>query len=321
MSAITLTCAAVAGSGCGDEEEAQPSGPQVRLLVTRDFGREVLDDKRLSVDGHGTALSLLREEHDIAVDEFGNVRSIDGQRAVFAPEELKTSTRWNFIVNGVKNPTAPANLPVLEGDTVQFDFEDVLGSEDIRGNVSAFPQPFSAGIGGRRFPVTLVCADGYADACRRVRRVFTAAGVDTSGRPPADRLTQRERRVQRATPTPRRARILVGSWAALADRPTIRRVERGPDYGGVFADFAQDGRSVRLLDAHSRPAHTMGAGTGLLAFARPGDATIAWLVIGVDRKGVARAARAIDPETLDNAFSVAVSDEGVARLPLPASRD
>jgi hypothetical protein len=54
---------------------------------------------------------------------------------------------------------------------------------------------------------------------------------------------------------------------------------------------------------------------------RPKNAALAWFVTGVDREGVQRAARAIDPDTLDNAFSVAISDEGVERLPLPAGTD
>jgi hypothetical protein len=315
--AIALAGMALVGSGCGDGE-AKSSGPQARLLVTSDFGREVLDDDELPVKEHRTVIDLLRENHDVEVSKLGLIESIDGRVAGYDQENLETSTRWNFFVNGLKNPTLPTQLPVLEGDVIQFDFEDAIGSEDMRGNVSAFPQPFSSGLSGWRFPVKVVCAKGYAAVCDRVRRTFRAHGVDMSGRRPADPPpTVRERRARALVPAVRRSRLYIGPWHALRDRPIPGRIQLGPDYSGVFAKFSSDGRSLRLLDSHSHPVRTLGAGTGLLGVIRPKNAAVAWFIVGVDRTGVERAARAIDADILDNAFSVAITDKGIQRLPLP----
>lgn len=316
--AAAMALAALVPIGC--EEQAKTSGPQVRLIVSRDFGREVLGDKRLPLEGRGTAVSLLEEDHDVDLDEFGNVKSIDGQESAFGVGALETATRWNFFVNGVKNPAPPSKLALLDGDVVQMDFEDAIGSEAMRGSVGVFPQPFKDGLVGSRFPVTLECTDGYERACDRVRRSFRQEGIDTSGRAPVNGSpTPRERQARFLIRPLRRSRVYVGPWTALRDRRVPGRVALGPKASGVFADFASDGKSVVLLDPHFEPVRRRGAGTGLVAMTRPTQDGIAWLVTGVDRDGVDRAADAIDRDTLRHAFSIAITPDGIEKLPLPAS--
>jgi hypothetical protein len=316
--AIVLAVGALAG--CGGE--AEPSGPQVRLLLSRDFGREVLDDQRLPLEDHGTAVKLLREDHDVSLDQFDNVKSVDGRRASFDSSALETSTRWNFFVNGVKNPAPPSKLTLLEDDVVQLDFEDVIGSEDMRGGVGVFPQPFRGGMAGWHFPVKVVCAEGFDVACRRVRSAFRAEGVDISGNPPTNPpATPRERRARHLVGPMLSARVFVGPWNELREQEIRRRVALGPTYSGVFADFSSDGRAVRLLDPHSEPGPALGAGTGLVAMTQPSQRGFAWLITGTDRKGVERAADAIDPKTLDNALQIAITDNGIENLPLSLPTD
>ncbi len=111
-------------------------------------------------------------------------------------------------------------------------------------------------------------------------------------------------------------RVLVGRWRAL--RQSVSELEDGPQASGVFARFAEDGRSLELLDAAGEPARTVEPGTepGSWRRVRPREDQLAWVVTGLDEGGVEAAAAALDARALRDAFAVAASDAGVEKLPL-----
>jgi hypothetical protein len=98
---------------------------------------------------------------------------------------------------------------------------------------------------------------------------------------------------------------------------SLRTIEEGPEQSGVFARFGDEGARLELLDEKGGVARTAGAGTGLVAATRVGqEEGISFFVTGVDAAGVDAAARALDERKLRNAFAVAVTGEGVTRLPV-----
>jgi hypothetical protein len=203
-------------------------------------------------------------------------------------------------------------------DVVQVDLGDLDGYYDVRASVGAFPQPFTGGLVGARFPVKVECAPTYERACRSVRLALRAAGVDDSGQPPPQRrLSARVRRDRVQQPIVKRARILVGPWTRWRHRRWPHLVDRGPGYSGVFAQPRPSSRSMRLLDWNGNVSRALGPGAGLVAAMCPAESEIQWLVTGVDRKGVERASRSLDADTLRDAFAVAVTDNGIQKLPLP----
>lgn len=307
----------VTGGACGGDA---PDGPHVSLRITRDFGHRLLGEDRLPLREHGTPLRLLRAKHDVRLDRHGEIDSIDGLRDSFGSpsRERSAQTTWAVEVNGIEIDVGVDELPLAPGDVVQVDLGNLYGSYDSRATVGAFPQPFTGGITGYRPRVTVECAAGYRRACHEVRSSLEVAGVDISGRAPPQRPADaRTRRARAFQPVIRRARILVGPWSRWRRRPWPRRVDRGPESGGVFVRFAEQARTVDLLDWHSVPARRLGPGTGVIAAMCPAEPDILWLVTGVDRLGVERAARALDPSRLLDAFGVATTATGgVIKLPL-----
>lgn len=306
--------AALTVAGCGDERQ---DDAQVTLSVTRDFGRTLIARERLSLEGHGTALRLLRESHRVELDEFGGVSAIDGLRAGEAKAEDGHTSTWAIVVNGIEDDLGARDLRLLEGDVVQFDLRDWYVTLDVRATVGAFPQPFTGGMAGIRFPVSVRCAPGYRAVCDDMRARLRAAGVDPDGVPP------RPARRPGAAADARslgRVVLLVGPWRHWRDHRYARRVDRGAGDSGIFARFAPDGRRLRLLDWNGHRVREHGAGTGLVGAMRPADGGLLWVVTGTDRKGVERAVAATAGATLRDAFAVAVTGEGVEKLPLPPPR-
>jgi hypothetical protein len=307
--ALSTSLVATLGAGCGDS--AEPSGPTVTQRVTREFGHELLGaEANVPLEGHETVLRLLREYEEVKTSAGGlAVSSIDGLKADWErTSEDDDETTWALNVNGIEADEQPGKYKLYPGDVVQWDLRDWYVTLDVRATVGAFPQTFTRGVFGRRFPVTVECARPASAPCVRVKRTLRDAGVSTDGsRPPGERPLRYQ---------PQRARVLVGEWKHWHKRKRPHFVDAGPRYSGIFARFSPGASELRLLDWNAHRVRTVGAGTGLVGAIRPTEEDLLWLVTGVDQIGVERAARALNGRDLRDAFAVAVTDEGVVKLPL-----
>jgi hypothetical protein len=300
---LFLVIAAVAVlTGCGLGPGDEQAGVGVDLRVTRDFGHEqMLAKNDLSIREDETVMRLLRRNADVET-RFGGgfVQSIDG----LAGRGPSGTSDWFFYVNGIEGDEGSADYELSPGDVVQWDHRDWGGAMDVRAIVGAFPQPFSGGLDGKRFPVRVECEDVDSRPCetvkQRLRRADVAVTSSSLG----------------ASGNQRVARIVVADWETARQLPTARLVELGPDRSGVFARFVDDGEALELLDGEGDTATTGRGGTGLIAALRPTDSELVWLVTGVDGPGVLAAAKAFGAPATRNAFAVAVDGGEVVKLPV-----
>jgi hypothetical protein len=291
-----LLIAAGCGAGAGDAPEQE-----VRLTVTRDFGqRPVRAIDGAEVRGSDTAMRLLQRSARVQTRYGGGfVQSIDG---VAGGRRDGRPVDWFFYVNGVLAEEGAAAIPVRGGDRIWWDHHDWGVTNAISAVVGSFPQPFLTGLGGKRLPTRLECADPGAEVCDAVAERFTELGIlaPRGGINAGDNLES--------------IRVLVGRWDQLRDREqSADEVDEGPEQGGVFVRFDRSGRRMTLLDERGRPGRTLGAGTGLIAANKLPERGPVWLVTGTDDAGVLSAARALDESALADNYALAVSDDrGIA---------
>jgi hypothetical protein len=308
LASAALAVAAL-GAGCGDS--AEPSGPTVTLLVTREFGHELVGaEESAPLEGHSTVLRLSRGYEDVETSAGGlAVSSIDGLKADWDDHDGDgDESSWVLNVNGTEADARPSEFRLHPGDVVQWDLRDWYPTLDVRATVGAFPETFTRGVYGKRFPVTVECSRPAAPSCARVEGAFRDAGVAIDGSRPAGGLPPRGKT--------QRARVLVGPWRSWRGRAWPSRVDAGARYSGVFARFSPGAEELRLLDWNAHRVRTVGAGTGLVGAIRPTEEDLLWLVTGVDELGVERAAKALDTPTLRGAFAVVATGDGVEKLPL-----
>jgi hypothetical protein len=116
---------------------------------------------------------------------------------------------------------------------------------------------------------------------------------------------------------PKTLRVVVAPWSALKSLSgAVGSLTRGPSASGVFARFGKGGGSLTLLDQLGHPARTAPPGTGLVAATAQEGSSPVWVVTGLNEAGVERAARALDPGVLRNAFAVAITPTQRLRLPV-----
>jgi hypothetical protein len=311
--AIALTLALGACGGGGGE--AATSGPTADLRITRDHGHRLL----ASYSGEPlpaprtTILELLRGQEEVTTATyFEMVASIDGLRE---QREGDDPTRWVTNVNGIESDIQAIEYLAHPGDMIQFDLAHWDTSLTTRATVGAFPQTFTRGMFGERFPVTLRCERPESGACRRVDRRLRAAGVRPDGSPPPSPSIPAVKQPEIPNQV-LRAEVRVGAWPQLRKRRFMDRIAGGPRDSGVFARFSAAGDRLWLLDPTARRRRAEGAGTGLVAAVKPTSEDLVWVVTGVDEAGVERASRALSSTALLDAYAVAVTADGVQKIPL-----
>lgn len=300
---LCLLAAAAAGCGLGEGEERSGDGAQVR--VTRDFGRTELESARVEKVREGqTVMRLLQSKFDVDTSFGGRfVNAIDGLTDRGAGGQLD----WFYFVNGVEADVGAAEFELSPGDRVQWDRRDWRVTMRVPAIVGAFPEPFLSGLEGKRRPVRVECEDSESSACGEARETLEREGVSTSGSslgaPGVSEVT----------------RLAVARWPAVRIVRGAASLEQGPEQNGVFVRFAEDGRSLDLLDEHGRVARTVrpGDGVGLVLAMRPILDELVWVVTALDEKGLEAGVRALGEGSLRDAFAVAAEGDEVEKLPLP----
>jgi Domain of unknown function (DUF4430) len=302
---VVLWVLAMLASGCGLGAGKKPGG--VQLLVTRDFGAFTLRSwSAPQARGQETVMSLL--ERNAKVDTRyggGFVQSIDG---LAGGHEGGAPVDWFYYVNGVEASKGAAGLRVRPGDRIWWDRHDWSQTDDVPAVVGSFPEPFLHGLGGKRLPVRVECAQAGGGACKTVTKRLRAQGVPAAVAALGGGAG--------ATHT---LRVAVGPWRELAGEPAIGAMREGPQASGVYARFRADGRALALLDVRGHAAKTLAGGAGLIAATRGGGEVPLWVVTGTDAAGVDAAARAFGAPALRDRFAVALGPGGPLALPRTAS--
>lgn len=293
--AAVLGAASVAGCGLG----AGPGTGQVSLTVTRGFGAEPVGVVYAAhVPGSETVMRMLERRFNVTTRYGGGfVQSIDGLDGGGSHRD------WFYYVNGVLASQGAANTAVHRGDRIWWDLHDWSATESIPAVVGSFPEPFSNGVGGRRLPTTIECADDVQTACKRATAELTADHI-----PVASQLLG-------TGSGPDTLGLVIGTWNELKPEVAAELIAHGPSAGGVYARFAGDGSRLQLLDAAGRVARTLGADSGLIAATADSSSAPTWMITGTDPAGVAAAAAALTSRALHDHFALAVN--GATRLPVP----
>jgi Domain of unknown function (DUF4430) len=295
----------VALSGCGfGAGESKKGG--VELRVTRDFGQrdQHSDAAKEDIRESDTVMRFLQQGHKVTT-RFGGgfVQSIDGLAGDQAAED-----DWFYYVNGREASVGAADYKLAAGDVVQWDYHDWHATQHVPAIVGAFPQPFAHGLTGKRLPTRLECEDDQSKACGLVGDTLAKYGVHATsaaiGSPVSDKSL----------------RVIVAKFSVARQVLAAKALTKGPATTGVYAKFDPAGTALSLLDAGGRVARAAAPGTGLIAATQQAEQPVTWLVTGVDEGGVQRAAGALSPAALRNAFAVAVTPSGPVKLPLGASR-
>jgi uncharacterized protein DUF4430 len=296
--AVVMACA---GCGLGPG----PGTGAVNVNVTRGFGgMPVRSESSKHVAGSQTVMRMLERSFRVRTRYGGGfVQSIDGYTG------SSGSVDWFYYVNGVQAKQGAASTSVHKGDQIWWDLHDWRATNSVPAVVGSFPEPFVHGVGGKRYPTTLECGHGMANACQQVTASLTAAHVPVSSQ-----------LIGTGSGTDTLG-VVVGTWSEVGAQLGAQLIAHGPGASGVYARFTGPrGDRLQLLDLTGHVARTLGPGAGLIAATADSTSAPTWLITGTDAAGVAAAARALTPQALHDHFALAVDGRARVPVPLEASR-
>ena len=273
------------------------------MRVTEAFGTQKLGDAHDS-KVTGTVMQALQRSFKVSTAYSGGfVESIDGHAGSESDQH-----DWFYYVNGIQAAKGAASTQLHKGDHIWWDLHDWKATDSIPAVVGSFPEPFTNGVGGQRYPTIVECVSGKSTPCQSVTTeldsfkipisqggVGYGSGNDSLG-------------------------VVVGPWKQIDGELAAELVKYGPGASGVYARFVDDGSKLELLGVDGKVVKTLGPGTGLVAAvngngAGNSNAVPTWLITGTDAAGVAAAAKALTPATLADRFALVV--QGNTDYPVP----
>ena len=161
----------IAFCGC----QPQPSGEiEVRVIVTQDFGSEVMLEKFVTLSEGSTAMDALQEAATVETQYGGGfVKAING----VASEAHKD---WVFYINGISANKGALDYELHDGDIEHWDFRDWSFHQFVPAIIGDFPQPFSGGYGGEVLPTIVVYDEGFEDTAQNLTNKLEELGVKNS---------------------------------------------------------------------------------------------------------------------------------------------
>jgi hypothetical protein len=300
LAAATLV-AALLLSGCG--LGSGPTSKDATVLVTGNFGTQPYDSAtEQKVPGAETVMSLLQRHFKVSTRYGGGfVESIGSHSGSSSHRD------WFYYVNGIEASGGAATTDVHAGDHVWWDLHDWTVTDSIPAVVGSYPEPFTSGIGGRKFPTLLNCGPGVQSACNTVGAALHKYGVKA-----ADQVLGTGSGSDSLA-------VVIGTWSQVRSVIAAQLISAGPRQSGVYAQFVGTaGQALELDNPKGQVARTLHGSVGLIA--ATGEASLGqptWFVTGSDEAAVMAAAKAFSAAKLDHHFAVAV--EGKSVIPVPVS--
>jgi Domain of unknown function (DUF4430) len=299
--AVAAVAVALGCAGCGFGPGVAAKGVGVR--VTENFGSQKVGNAQESKVS-GTVMQALQRSFKVGTAYGGGfVQSINGHAGSKSNED-----DWFYYVNGVQAAKGAASTQLNKGDHIWWDRHDYKATNSIPAVVGSFPEPFTNGVGGQRYPTIVECVNGKSTPCQTVTKELESFKVPTS-----------QGGIGYGSGNDSIG-VVVGPWKSIDGELAAELVKFGPGASGVYARFVDDGSKLELLNADGKVARTFGPDTGLVAAvngngAGNSNAVPSWLITGTDAAGVAAAAKALTPSRLAGRFALVV--HGGTDYPVP----
>jgi len=282
----------------------------VRVIATRDFGRELMFDERLELPPDASAMAALEQVAEVETTYGGGfVDAINGIHSGFNENGEKRD--WFFYINGIQSNVGALDYQLQPGDVEHWDYHDWTFQQSIPAIVGAFPEPFLHGYDGRKRSTIVVYSDNLIEEAEELEKGLAPLRLDDVSISGTAELPVSAKESSNL--------VLLGT----ADNELIMELNQNWKKLGFFAHF--ENGSLVVLDARGETDKTYGAATGLIqATQNPWNPrgtgaceNAAWMVTGTDDRGVRNAIEALlrNHAQLQYAFAIVIANGEIIKIP------
>ncbi|MCD6230442.1 MAG: DUF4430 domain-containing protein [Dehalococcoidia bacterium] len=163
----------------------------ITVVVTRDFGEELVLEKAIVVDGGCNAMDALRQVSLVETMYGGGfVHSIAG---IPQPPQDEAQKAWFLYINGISSDVGALDYELCDGDVEHWDFHQWNFRPFVPAIVGDFPQPFLSGYRGDVPPTLVVYGDGFQGEAYSLAGTLHDKGVESAQTKAATDLSAEER--------------------------------------------------------------------------------------------------------------------------------
>ena len=296
-------------TGCpvqpADSDNTEPA--LVTIVVTRDFGKELILAEPVEIEPGTSALAALQAVAEVETKYGGGfVQAINGRN----PEEAERLD-WFYYINGIALSLGARDYPLNDGDIEHWDLRDWSYLQFVPAIIGAFPQPFLSGLRGEVRPTAVVYELPFAAEAEAIAAALEARGATEVLLTGAERLDDGIKQ---------QSNLII---VAGAENGLILELGQNPKKMGFFAHI--EGGKITVLDGRGEPAGEYRAGWGLLQASQnpwsPGGVgsgeSVVFMVSGADENGVRSAANALinNRQQLGYAYAALVNNNDIIKIP------
>jgi hypothetical protein len=308
---LALLLAAVF-TGCPAQPPAAGSETaKVTVVVTRDFGQELILAKEIEINEGTDAMTALQTVAEVETKYGGGfVQAITVGGSEYESDD-KSHLDWFYYINGVSLSLGAKDYSLGGGDVEQWDLRDWSYLQFVPAIIGAFPQPFLSGVRGEAKPTAVVYDAPFAEEAGALAAKLAkrgAAGVTLNS---AETLADGVKSSGNL--------IIVGS----ADNGLILELNELHKKLGFFAYI--EGGKIIVLDDRGAKSGEHGAGWGLIQATQnpwsPGGVgsgeSAVFIVTGSDENGIRNAAKALidNSDGLGYACAALVNNSDIIKIP------
>lgn len=295
----------------GKPADPAPAAHTVKLIITKDFGQQVLLAKEAAIGDHSTVIDILKAVADVTTQYDGSyIASIQGLKSHNGGLS-GTNTDWFYYVNGICADIGAGDYTLKPGDVVWWDYHGWKGTGFVNAAViGCYPEPFKHGYLSKTAAVTLMSSNDNLDLADKTEQALKAQNITALNRSELNNNLLEKR----TNPI-----ILIGTWNELKSLPYINELNNACHKTGISLHFTAS--SLELLDYGGKPARIINGSAGIIAASGTGlgDKNPLWLVAGTDRVGLEQAVNLLteSPGSIARFYSTAIVNGEIIRLPLP----
>jgi hypothetical protein len=294
----------------GAENGPAPDNNSITLVITRDFGKELIFEDQVVVTSGSNAMTALQDAVEVETKYGGGfVNAINGLSSEFEGSNGQKND-WFYYMNSLSCNMGAADYNVNPGDIEHWDFRDWGYYQMTPAIIGDFPQPFLDGYRGTVYPTTIVYEPVYGDEANSLMELLEKAGVNDVTALDINQLTEQVKA--------RNNIILITG----TDNELIRELGEAQKKLGLYA-YVENGSFI-LVDASGNKTPVNDECGIIQATQNPwnpkGSAAgenILWTITGVSDNAVKNAVSIIDTRfaEIKYAFAVAITDTAILRIP------
>jgi len=286
----------------------QTNSFDTKIVVTQDFGSNLILDKWTALTDSESALDVLQRSTELETAYGGGfITGINGVTSEY-PSQKKD---WFFYINGILSNRGGGSYILNPGDIQHWDLRSWTGTGQVSAIIGDFPEPFLHGYAGNISPTIIVYDDYFKTAAQALQTEMLELGISNVSLTEYQYLSQEDKQNSNL--------IIVGT----ADSPLVSELYASYKRFGLTAYLDQNILTVLDTDGNIVQKYEENAGI-IQATQNPWNPrgigacqNVVWIISGIANDDVLSVLNLLagDNITLDNAFGMIIINDDPIKIP------